>query len=94
MGAPIDDTDRGLVPTYPYKGAGLEAFTTRAVKKEPFVRRMINTQVKLLLGRELRSSTDERVLYKQLWDTTFANGGDMRAVLKAVAHSSNFKGTP
>jgi hypothetical protein len=94
MGAPIDDTDRGLVPTYPYKGAGLEAFTTRAVKKEPFVRRMINTQVKLLLGRELRSSTDERVLYKQFWDTTFANGGDMRAVLKAVAHSSNFKGTP
>ena len=93
-GAAIDDTDRGLVATYPYKGAGLEAFTTGAVKKEPFIRRMINTQVKLLIGRELRSQTDERVLYKTLWDTTFANNGDMRAVLKAVAASPNFQGAP
>jgi len=93
-GAAIDDSDRGLVATYPYKGPGLEAFTTKAVKKEPFIRRMINTQVKLLIGRELRSASDERVLYKQLWDTTFANTGDMRAVLKTVANSPNFKGTP
>jgi hypothetical protein len=93
-GSPIDDSDRALVATYPYKGPGLEAFTTKAVKKEPFIRRMINTQVKLLIGRELRSSSDERVLYKQLWDTTFANTGDMRTVLKAVANSPNFKGTP
>lgn len=90
----IDDSDRGLVATYPYKGVGLEAFTTKAVKKEPFVRRMINTQVKLLIGRELRAQTDERVLYKQLWDTTFANGGDMRTVLKAMAASQNFQGAP
>ena len=92
--APIDDSDRELVASYPYKGIGLEAFTTKAVKKEPFVRRMINTQVKLLLGRELRAQTDERLLYKQLWEATFANGGDMRTVLKAVAASPNFQGAP
>jgi hypothetical protein len=94
LGGTIDDTDRGLVANYPYKGAGLEAFTTRAVKKEPFVRRMINTQVKLLIGRELRAQTDERLLYKQLWDTAFANGGDMRTVLKTMAASPNFQGAP
>ena len=90
----VDDSDRGLVASYPYKGIGLEAFSTKAVKKEPFVRRMINTQVKLLLGRELRAQTDERVLYKQLWDTTFANGGDMRPVLKSLAASQTFQGAP
>ncbi|MFO0596996.1 MAG: hypothetical protein U0228_16895 [Myxococcaceae bacterium] len=94
MGQPIDDTDRGLVATYAYKGAGMEAFATKAVKKEPFIRRMINTQFKLLLGREMRSKDDERVIYKQLWDTTFANGGDMRPVLKSVANSPTFRGAP
>lgn len=93
-GSTIDDSDRNLVANYPYKGVGLEAFTTKAVKKESFIRRMINTQVRLLIGRELRAQTDERVLYKQLWDTTFANGGDMRTVLKAVAASPNFQGAP
>ena len=90
----IDDSDRSLVANYPYKGVGLEAFTTKAVKKEPFVRRMINTQVKLMIGRELRAQTDERVLYKELWDATFANGGDMRTVLKTMAASPNFQGAP
>lgn len=93
-GNPIDDTDRALVANYPYKGAGLESFATKAVKKEPFIRRMINTQVRLLVGREMRSSADERILYKQLWDTAFANNGDMRPVLKAVANSPTFKGAP
>jgi hypothetical protein len=90
----IDDSDRGLVETYPYKGVGLEAFTTKAVKKEAFVRRMINTQVRLLLGRELRARDDERVLYKQLWELTFANNGDLRPVLKALAASPVFQGAP
>lgn len=93
QGALIDDTDRGLVPTYPYKGAGLEAFSTHAVKKEPFIRRMINTEFKLLMGRELRSRDDERALYKQLWDTTQTNGGDLRKTLKAIAVSDTFKRT-
>jgi hypothetical protein len=88
----IDDSDRDLVPSYEFKGQGLEAFSTRAVKKEPFIRRMINTQVKLLLGRELRYSLDERVLYKQLWDQAHASNGDMRVIIEAVANSQTFKG--
>jgi hypothetical protein len=93
-GRPLDDSDRGLVATYPYKGQGIEAFSTRAVKKEAFIRRMINTQFKLLMGRELRQRDDERGLYKQLWDTAFANGGDMRTVLRTVALSSTFQRKP
>lgn len=93
-GAVIDDTDRGLVDSYPYKGEGLEAFASKAVKKEKYIRRMINTQVKLLLGRELRAEQDERVLYKQLWDLSMSNNGDMRVVLKAVANSQTFRGEP
>jgi len=93
-GAPVDDSDRGLVANYPYKGPGLASFATKAVKKEPFIRRMINTQVRLLIGRELRATTDERVLYKQLWDTAFANNGDLRPVLKSVANSPTFRGSP
>jgi hypothetical protein len=83
-GAAIDDSDRGLVPTYPYKGVGMEAFATRAVKKEAFVRRMLNTEFVLLMGREMRARDDERVIYKRLWDTAFANGGDLRQVIKTV----------
>lgn len=90
-GAAIDDSDRGLVPTYPYKGVGMEAFTTRAVKKEAFIRRMLNTEFVLLMGREMRSRDDERVIYKQLWDTAFANGGDLRQVIKTVALSNTFQ---
>lgn len=84
---PIDDTDRGLVEKYPYRGAGLEAFTTKAVKKEAFIRRMINTQYRLLTGRELRSQTDERVLYRRLWLNAFAHDGDMRSVLEEIART-------
>lgn len=94
QGAPLDDSDRGMVADYPYKGQGIEAFSTKAVKKEAFVRRMINTQFKLLMGRELRHRDDERVLYKTLWDTTFANGGDMRTVLRTVALSNTFQRKP
>ena len=31
-GAPIDDSDRNLVPDYPYKGQGMGAFATQAVE--------------------------------------------------------------
>jgi hypothetical protein len=91
---PIDDSDRGLVPNYPYKGAGLESFTLKAVRKEPFIRRMINTQFRLLLGRELRADLDERGLYKQLWDEAANANGDMRVVLRVIANSTTFKGMP
>ena len=41
-GKPLDDSDRGLVGVYAYKGQGMEAFATQAVKKEAFVRRTLN----------------------------------------------------
>ncbi len=94
-GQSIDDSDRSLVATYPYKGNGLEAFSTRAVRKEAFVRRMLAMQFRLLMGRELRYRDDERVLYKQLWDLVAANDGDLKAVLRHIALSPTFtRGAP
>lgn len=89
-GVMLDDTDHGLVEDYPYKGQGLEAFSTRAVKKESFTRRMIAMQFRLLMGRELRHREDERALYGQLWDVLTTSQGDLKAVLRHVALSPVF----
>jgi hypothetical protein len=95
QGQPIDDTDRGFVPDYEFKGAGMEAFATHAVKKERFIRRLLNTQFRLLMGRELRHDADERGLYRQLWDLSVAQQGDLRAITRAVALSPTFmRSTP
>jgi hypothetical protein len=88
---PIDDTDRGLVATYPFKGKGMEAFATQAVKKEAFIRAILQSQHQLLLGRDFRWDQDERGLYKQLWDLTVSSSGDLRAVLKAITLSSAYQ---
>ncbi len=90
-GAAIDDSDRELVPTYPYKGRGMESFSTKAVNKEAFIRRMLNAQFKLLMGRDLRHAEDERGLYKKLWDTTVTGHGDLKAIIKTVALSETFQ---
>jgi len=90
-GAPIDDSDQALVDAYPFKGVGLEAFSTRAVLKEVFVRRMINTQFRLLMGRDLRHADDERELYRTLWNTAVSAHGNLKAILKAVAMSDTFQ---
>lgn len=95
QGQAIDDSDRSLVATYPYKGNGIEAFSTKAVKKEAFVRRMIAMQFRLLMGRELRYRDDERDLYRQLWDVATTSQGDLKAVLRHVALSPTFtRGAP
>lgn len=93
-GVAIDDTDRNLVPTYPYKGQGMESFSVKAVKKEAFIRRMINAQFKLVVGRDLRHLEDERVLYKQLWDDAATNHGNIQSLIRAIAMSSSFQRTP
>ncbi|MFP2904981.1 carbohydrate-binding domain-containing protein [Pyxidicoccus sp. 3LFB2] len=90
-GKPLDDSDRGLVGIYAYKGQGMEAFATQAVKKEAFVRRTLNAQYALFFGREMRHSQDERVIYKRLWDVTQSNNGNLKAVLKAVATSPEYQ---
>jgi hypothetical protein len=95
QGEAIDDSDRGLVATYPYRGAGLEAFSTRATRKEAFVRRMLAMQFRLLMGREFRYREDERGVYRQLWDVAGATQQDLKAVLKAIALSPAFtRGAP
>ncbi len=89
-GQPMDDSDRGLVATYAFKGQGMEAFATQAVKKELFIRRTINAQFALLFGREMRHALDERAVYKRLWDVSEESNGNLKAVLKAVATSPEY----
>ena len=89
-GKPLDDSDRGLVGVYAYKGQGMEAFATQAVKKEAFVRRTLNAQFALFFGREMRHAEDERVVYKRLWDVSQESHGSLKAVLKAVATSPEY----
>lgn len=88
----IDDTDRALVPEYPYKGKGIEAFTTRAAKKERFIRTTLNLEYLLLLGRPMRHDADERVIYRTLWDEVERTRGDLRATLKAIMRSPAYQG--
>ncbi|MFO0729048.1 MAG: carbohydrate-binding domain-containing protein [Myxococcota bacterium] len=91
-GHAIDDTDRNLVAEYPYKGKGMEAFTLRAAKKERFIRTTLNMEYILLLGRPMRHDTDERAIYKNLWDEVERTQGDLRATLKAIMRSPAYQG--
>ncbi|NMO15567.1 hypothetical protein HPC49_22915 [Pyxidicoccus fallax] len=89
-GRPLDDSDRGLVSVYAYKGQGMEAFSTQAVKKEAFIRRTLNAQYALFFGREMRHTLDERVIYKRLWDVSKESHGNLKAVLKTLATSPEY----
>jgi hypothetical protein len=90
QGRPIDDSDRGLVGTYAFKGQGMPAFAEQAVKKEAFIRRTLNAQYMLFFGRELRHTQDERVMYKRLWDVAHETQGNLKAVLRAIALSPEY----
>jgi Ca-dependent carbohydrate-binding module xylan-binding len=90
QGRPIDDSDRGLVGAYAFKGQGLPAFATQAVKKESFIRRTLNAQYMIFFGREMRHTQDERVMYKRLWDVSLANESSLKAVLKTIALSPEY----
>ena len=89
-GMAIDDSDNSLVASYPYKGAGLEAFATQAQNKERFVRTILQTHFVWYFGRELRYDTDERALYKRLWDVTLKNNYAIRPVIKALVLSPEY----
>jgi hypothetical protein len=84
-GAPIDDTDGNLVPDYPFKGAGMEAFATVAVRKEKFFRQTFQAEFLFFLGRQMRFDKDERTAYLALWNTAWAKNGDLREVVKVIA---------
>lgn len=83
-GLPIEASDHNLVMDYPFKGEGLEAFALQAVKKERFIRTMIDTHFDFLFGRTMRYRTDERRLYKQLWDRVHRDGFTIKGLLKAL----------
>jgi hypothetical protein len=90
-GEVIDDTDSDLVDIYPYKGAGLEAFATQAVKKERFIRQTINAEFDLLFRRLMRADDDERVIYKELFDA-LTTTGDLKAPLRILLQSPTYRG--
>jgi len=91
QGQAIDDSDQGLVATYPFKGEGLAAFASQAVKKEAFIRRMFDAQYLLTVGRNMRAYDDERVIYKQLWDLNVASNGDLKQIIKAIVMSPAYQ---
>ena len=92
-GLPIEASDQGMVAEYPFKGEGLEAFALKAVKKERFVRTVIDTHFDFLFGRSMRYRTDERELYKNLWDEVHQNGFKIKGLLRKIAMSPEYVGT-
>jgi hypothetical protein len=91
-GAPIDDSDRGLVAAYRFKGKGMAAFSEQGVKKEAFLRTTMQTHVNMLFGRPMRFKEDERTLYKTLWRTSFRENGNIVALIKDVVASPGYIG--
>ncbi|MEI6233574.1 MAG: hypothetical protein WCT04_11010 [Planctomycetota bacterium] len=89
-GKPIDDSDQGLVPSYPFKGNGMEAFATQAQHKERFIRTMIQTHFIFFFGREMRYEDDERGLYKKLWDNAAASNYSIKQMLKTMILSPEY----
>ena len=92
-GKPIDDSDRGLVASYPFAGKGMQAFATKAVRTESFIRTMIDSHFIFYFGRQMRYRADERILYKELWDAVHEDGFTIRGLIKAILTSPEYLGT-
>lgn len=91
-GLPIDDSDQGLVSSYPFAGNGLEAFARQAVQKERFIRTIINTHFVFYFGREMRYLEEERRLYSELWDEVHKDHFAIRSLIKALVTSPEYLG--
>ncbi|PYI86464.1 MAG: hypothetical protein DME26_08995, partial [Verrucomicrobia bacterium] len=89
-GLPIDDSDNRLVASYPFAGDGMEAFALQAVKKERFIRTMINTHFTFCFGRGLRHEEDERGFYKRLWDSVHRNNFTIRGLIRSILTSPEY----
>ena len=89
-GLPIDASDQNAAEDYPFPGNGMEAFAAQAVKKERFLRTMINTHINFYFGRPMRFRQDERVLYKQLWDSTVRSNFKVRALIREIVSSPEY----
>lgn len=90
LGLPIDDSDRGDVASYAFKGDGMEAFATQAANKERFIRTILQTHVVWYFGRELRCEADERGLYQRLWTVAAKNNYALRPLIKAIVLSPEY----
>ncbi|MDZ4850281.1 MAG: hypothetical protein SGI77_13435 [Pirellulaceae bacterium] len=89
-GLPIDASDQNASEDYPFPGKGMEAFATQAVKKERFIRTMINTHVNFYFGRPMRYREDERVLYKRLWDSAHRSNFKIPALIREIVTSPEY----
>ncbi len=91
-GNAIDDSDRHAVASYPFKGAGLEAFALAAQRKERFHRAIIQTHFIWFFGRPLRFDADERGLYKKLWDGVHQTHFALKPLVRAIVTSPEYLG--
>lgn len=91
-GVAIDASDRGLVPSYPFRGEGLEAFATSAARKERFIRTMIDLHFNFLFGRPMRWEGEEQFLYRRMWDAVHRDGRKVRALLREMMLSPEYLG--
>ncbi len=91
-GAPIDDSDRGLVDAYRFKGEGMGAFAEQAVRKEAFLRTTMQAHVNMFYGRPMRYQEDERDLYKTMWVTAFDDGGKLLSIIKNIVAYPGYMG--
>ncbi|GAB4459951.1 MAG: hypothetical protein OHK0029_23180 [Armatimonadaceae bacterium] len=89
-GLPMDNSDQGMVASYPYKGRGMEAFALQAQNKERFVRTILQNHFVWYFGRELRYEADERSLYKRLWDTAAKNNYSLRPIIRSIVLSPEY----
>ena len=62
----------------------------QAVKKERFIRTIINTHFTFYFGRELRHQEDERILYKRLWDSVQTNNFAIRSLINTILTSPEY----
>ena len=80
----IDDSDRGVVPDYPFAGTGLSAFASQVVRQERFVRSFVNRHHDILFHRQLRVLEDQRDEYRELHDFVLANELRIRPLIKRM----------
>ena len=90
FGLPIDASDAKLVNGYPFAGEGLQAFATQAVKKERFIRTMVDTHVTFFFGRQMRWREDERALYRRVWEQMRENHYSVRSLIRALLTSPEY----
>ena len=89
-GLAIDASDNQLVEGYPFAGEGLEAFATQAVKKERFIRTIINTHFTFYFSREMRARDDERFLYRKLWEQLQTDNYKIRSLIRTMLTSPEY----